>query len=143
MARQDVGQILFFFVISHFLFPPYSRTRGWGGHQPKKRKEKKEVLHETRKPKICSPKLHLLQTLQLCLKESHRARTVFRKVGGFVYLMSVVVGLEGSLGDEPLHTWTFVNQKHILGLLITVFNTLTTAMRYEPANAKFFHQEVR
>ena len=59
-----------------------------------------------------------------------------------MYVMSVIVGLENSLGDEPSALWTPSNQKLILSLLICVFHTLTTAMRYEPANAKFFHQEV-
>ncbi|RXG52401.1 WD repeat and FYVE domain-containing protein 3 [Armadillidium vulgare] len=98
------------------------------------------LLH-TAQPTDLQLKTDILKTLLLCLKESHRTRTVFRKVGGFVYLMSVIVGLEGSMGDEPLPLWVPVNQKLILGLLITVFNALTIAMRYEPANAKFFHQE--
>ena len=36
-----------------------------------------------------------------------------------------------------------VNRKDILTMLRTVFSTLTVAMRYEPANAKFFATEVR
>lgn len=31
----------------------------------------------------------------------------------------------------------------ILGMLKTVFSTLTVAMRYEPANAKFFETQVK
>ena len=39
------------------------------------------------------------------LKESHRTRTVFRKVGGFVYVMSVLVSMEGCLADPPKAPW--------------------------------------
>lgn len=56
-------------------------------------------------------------------------------------MMSALVGLEGSLGDVELPAWTAIPSRLILTLLLNVFNTLTTAMRYEPANAKFFHQE--
>ncbi|XP_076043582.1 WD repeat and FYVE domain containing 3 bchs isoform X2 [Oratosquilla oratoria] len=87
-------------------------------------------------------KTDVLKSLLSCLKESHRTRTVFRKVGGFVYVMSALVSLEGSLGDVPSPTWTAVPPRQVLTLLLAVFNTLTTAMRYEPANAKFFHQEI-
>ena len=87
-------------------------------------------------------KIDILKSLLVCLKESHRTRTVFRKVGGFVYVMSVLVSLEGTLSDLPPQQWTQQPQRLLLTLLMTVFNTLTTAMRYEPANAKFFHQEI-
>ncbi|XP_063602948.1 WD repeat and FYVE domain-containing protein 3-like [Penaeus indicus] len=87
-------------------------------------------------------KTDILKSLLVCLKESHRTRTVFRKVGGFVYVMSALVSLEGSLGDITPPAWNGVPSRQILTLLLNVFNTLTTAMRYEPANAKFFHQEI-
>ncbi|XP_068245244.1 WD repeat and FYVE domain-containing protein 3 isoform X2 [Palaemon carinicauda] len=87
-------------------------------------------------------KIDILKSLLVCLKESHRTRTVFRKVGGFVYVMSALVSLEGSLGDVMPPAWTSVPPRQILTLLLNVFHTLTTAMRFEPANAKFFHQEI-
>lgn len=37
--------------------------------------------------------------------------------------------------------WT-VKRQDVLNMLRTVFSTLTVAMRYEPANAKFFATEV-
>ena len=82
------------------------------------------------------------KALLLCLKESHKARTIFRKVGGFIYVMRVIADLESTLSDDVDNKWKDVDSKSILMLLISVFHTLTTAMRYEPANAKFFHQEV-
>ncbi len=45
------------------------------------------------------------QSLLNVLKESHRTRTVFRKVGGFVYVMSVLVSMEGCLADPPRTPW--------------------------------------
>ena len=45
------------------------------------------------------------QSLLHVLRESHRTRTVFRRVGGFVYVMSVLVSMEGCLADPPKHPW--------------------------------------
>ncbi|UYV62149.1 WDFY3 [Cordylochernes scorpioides] len=87
-------------------------------------------------------KLHILKSLLFVLKESHRTRTVFRKVGGFVYIMSVLVAMEGCLADVPKPPWHAVEKKQILSILKTVFTTLTMAMRYEPANARFFASEI-
>jgi hypothetical protein len=67
---------------------------------------------------------------------------VFRKVGGFVYVLSVLVSMEGCLNEAPQSPWNEFSPSQIFTLLHTVFNTLTVAMRFEPANAKFFHQEV-
>lgn len=77
------------------------------------------------------------------LRESHRTRTVFRKVGGFVYVMSVLVSMEGCLAEPAKPPWNTVARQDIIGLLKMVFSTLTVAMRYEPANARFFSTEVR
>ncbi|XP_059163899.1 WD repeat and FYVE domain-containing protein 3-like isoform X2 [Physella acuta] len=88
-------------------------------------------------------KTHILKSLLNVLRESHRTRTVFRKVGGFVYVMSVLVSMEGCLSDPPKAPWDSVEKKEVLVMLKTVFSTLTVAMRYEPANAKFFATEVR
>ncbi|CAI9723395.1 repeat and FYVE domain-containing 3-like isoform X2 [Octopus vulgaris] len=88
-------------------------------------------------------KTHILKSLLNVLRESHRTRTVFRKVGGFVYVMSVLVSMEGCLSEPPKSPWHTVDREEILTMLKTVFSTLTVAMRYEPANAKFFSTEVR
>lgn len=68
---------------------------------------------------------------------------MFRKVGGFVYVMSVLVSMEGCLSDVPQPPWNTIPKEEIFALLHMVFSTITVAMRFEPANAKFFHQEVR
>ena len=58
---------------------------------------------------ICAINLYLtilmFQSLLNVLRESHRTRTVFRKVGGFVYVMSVLVSMEGCLANPPKSPW--------------------------------------
>ncbi|XP_073823647.1 LOW QUALITY PROTEIN: WD repeat and FYVE domain-containing protein 3-like [Musca autumnalis] len=92
-------------------------------------------------------KIQILNMLLGCLKDSHRTRTVFRKVGGFVYLTSVFVSLDGKLcDDDKLESEDpeaqLIPQDDLVLLLQMVCQTLATAMRFEPANAKFFHQEI-
>lgn len=71
-----------------------------------------------------------------CLRDSHRCRTIFRKAGGFVYLVSVLLSLDRSLSSlRP-------DCEAVLTLLRSVFYCLTVAMRYEPANARYFEVEI-
>lgn len=52
-----------------------------------------------------------------------------------MYVTSVLVALEGRLSEnEP--------DPAVLSLLHIVFHTISTAMRFEPANAKFFHHDI-
>ncbi|KAF7644990.1 hypothetical protein LDENG_00212340 [Lucifuga dentata] len=88
-------------------------------------------------------KTDILRALLAVLRESHRTRTVFRKVGGFVYVTSLLVAMERSLCQPPRHGWERVNQNQVFELLHTVFCTLTAAMRYEPANSHFFRTEIQ
>lgn len=92
------------------------------------------TLHSTSRDEL-DMKIDILEALKLCLKESHRTRTVFRKVNGFIYVTSVLVALEGRL-DKP------ETNPQVLHLLVLVFQTICTAMRFEPANAKFFYHEI-
>lgn len=92
------------------------------------------TLHSTPRNEL-DLKIDILEALKLCLKESHRTRTVFRKVNGFIYVTSVLVALEGRL-DKP------ESNPQVLQLLVLVFQTICTAMRFEPANAKFFYHEI-
>ncbi|KAL1791400.1 WD repeat and FYVE domain-containing protein 3 isoform X1 [Sigmodon hispidus] len=88
-------------------------------------------------------KTDILRALLSVLRESHRSRTVFRKVGGFVYITSLLVAMERSLSSPPKNGWEKVNQNHVFELLHTVFCTLTAALRYEPANSHFFRTEIQ
>lgn len=71
---------------------------------------------------------------------------MFRKVGGFVYVMSALVSMERSLArvqTSPVSIpWQDFPNADVLRMLHLIFNTLCVAMRYEPANAKFFQLEV-
>jgi hypothetical protein len=50
--------------------------------------------------------------------------------------------MEGCLSSPPKQPWNKVSKYDIYSILKTIFHTLTVAMRYEPANAKFFETEV-
>lgn len=66
-----------------------------------------------------------------------------QQVGGFVYVTSVFVSLDGRLGDVDGCPDDEGGQGlAVLPLLQIVCQTLATAMRFEPANAKFFQQEI-
>ncbi|CAG9119383.1 unnamed protein product [Plutella xylostella] len=63
------------------------------------------------------------------------AEMTWSEVSGFVYVTSVLSSLQGKLsGDAAM-------SRDMLQLLHVVFYTISTAMRFEPANAKFFHHE--
>lgn len=85
-------------------------------------------------------KMQILKALLSCLRDSHRTRTIFRKVGGFVYVTSVFVALDGKLSDGMYENSKQI--KDILHLLHLACQTLSTAMRFEPANAKFFQHDI-
>lgn len=94
-------------------------------------------------------KIQILKSIVGCLRDSHRTRVVFRKVGGFVYVTSVFVSLDGKLSDTSDIVMTGestderkIPLKDLLNLLNIVFQTLATAMRFEPANAKCFSHEI-
>lgn len=91
-------------------------------------------------PQNIELKMQILKALLSCLRDSHRTRTLFRKVGGFVYVTSVFVSLDGKLTDGTFEKSKEI--KDILHLLHLACQTLSTAMRFEPANAKFFQQEI-
>ncbi|KAG5280786.1 hypothetical protein AALO_G00064010 [Alosa alosa] len=76
-------------------------------------------------------------------RESHRLCAVFRKVGGFVYVTSLLVAMERSLCSPPQSGWERANQNQVFELLHAVFCTLTAAMRYEPANSHYFRTEIQ
>lgn len=76
------------------------------------------------------------------MRESHRTRTMFKKVDGFRYVMSMLVAMEGCLGQEVVPPWDTIDKQQILTFIQMIFCTLTVAMRYEPANVKFFKTEV-
>ncbi len=100
-----------------------------------------ELLHTSTSLRTTKPNLDMkadiLHVVIACLRESHRTRAVFRRVGGFIYIISVLVSLEGSLADRDVE-----KERKVFALLRGVFTCLTTGMRYEPANAKYFRVEM-
>eukprot|EP00095_Tigriopus_kingsejongensis_P009945 maker-scaffold981_size73921-snap-gene-0.19 protein:Tk09945 transcript:maker-scaffold981_size73921-snap-gene-0.19-mRNA-1 annotation:"low quality protein: wd repeat and fyve domain-containing protein 3" len=96
-----------------------------------------ELLHTSAKTDV-ELKSDILHTIISCLRESHRSRAVFRRVGGFVYVISILVSLESSLSDRS----RFPDERSVFILLRAMFTCLTVAMRYEPANAKYFQVEM-
>ena len=85
----------------------------------------------------------LVNAVVVCLRESHRCRATFRKCGGFNSLLSIILSLDQCLSFK--HSDQNCDSKDInddlssiLLLLRSVFNCLAVAMRFEPANAKFF-----
>lgn len=70
---------------------------------------------------------------------------MFRKTGGFSFLISVILSLEDALSTdrEPRHPWDKASKTDIFDLLKTILHTIVISMRYEPANAKFFEVEVK
>lgn len=87
---------------------------------------------------MLSLKQSVLKSLLVVLSENHRVRALFRKVGGFVSVISVIVHMEKCLSPND----TSINLKRAWNLLRCVFATLITAMRFEPANSKYFSQEI-
>jgi hypothetical protein len=51
--------------------------------------------------------------------------------------------MEDCLAIPPKEPWDKVSKYDIYMILKTIFHTITVAMRYEPANAKFFETDVR
>ena len=60
------------------------------------------LMHSTLQSEV-KLKTGVLDALLKVFDLDPRTRAVFREVGGFVYVMSVLIGMEGSLADpEPL-----------------------------------------
>ncbi|KJH49519.1 Beige/BEACH domain protein [Dictyocaulus viviparus] len=85
----------------------------------------------------------LLKTVLSVLRESHKVRVQFRKTGGYLSLISMLLGLEdvftkvdGAAGALP------VEAVELLDFIHLIFKVLTISMRFEPSNAKYFSVEV-
>lgn len=50
-------------------------------------------------------KSDVLSSLLHIFEMNPQTRSVFQEVGGFVYVVSVLVSLEGSLADPPVPLW--------------------------------------
>jgi hypothetical protein len=45
-------------------------------------------------------RIEVINAIIFCLRESHKSRTIFRRVGGFVYIVSVLMSMEGCLSPK-------------------------------------------
>lgn len=59
---------------------------------------------------------------------------MFRKSGGYICLMTLLLHLENALRNSA--------ENEILKHISLIFHVLTVSMRYEPSNAKYFLTEV-
>jgi len=96
-----------------------------------------------------SLKICILKSLMIILKDSHRCRILFRKAGGFIYIVSTLETLEGSLPSpcessesESYNRWKQINSRKIWRLIKNSFMTIIVAIRSEPANLRTFSDEV-
>ncbi|XP_058460935.1 WD repeat and FYVE domain-containing protein 3 isoform X2 [Malaya genurostris] len=96
-----------------------------------------ESMADAPLPKI-QLKIQILKSLVVCLRDSHRARTIFRKVNGFNVLIKTLKALENKWTDIADRS----ESKQQILMLHLICQVLTTAMRFEPANAKYFQQEL-
>ncbi|MCP9266082.1 WD repeat and FYVE domain-containing protein 3 [Dirofilaria immitis] len=92
-----------------------------------------------------SLKAVLLKSLLCALRESHKVRLMFRRSGGYLCLMSLLISLEGKLSSNGEETIPEVLLAEIISLLKfaeIIFKVLAISMRYEPSNSKYFSHEV-
>lgn len=99
------------------------------------------LMHSS-SPSEVKLKSDVFDTLLKVFDLDPRTRAGFREVGGFVYVMSVLINMEGSLADPISAVWKNVKREEVLNLLRTVFHVLTAAIQDDPAN-KNFMDEIR
>lgn len=99
------------------------------------------LMHSTSQSEV-KLKSDVLDALLKVFDLDPKTREGFREVGGFVYVMSVLINMEGSLADPISTGWQNVKREEILNLLRTVFHVLTAAIQDDPAN-KNFMDEIR
>ncbi|KAL1245697.1 WD repeat and FYVE domain-containing protein [Trichinella spiralis] len=87
-----------------------------------------------------SLKSDVLQFLSFVLRESHRVRMAFRRVGGYVYLLSLILNMGGTFKNLKKD---FNNLVWYFWSIANIFKVLTMSMRFEPSNAMFFQNEVK
>ena len=62
----------------------------------------------------------VLKSLLHTLREIHRTRTVFRKACGFVYVVYVLISMEGSLSKPAKLPWDNAKKSEIFAILKTI-----------------------
>ncbi|KRX23997.1 WD repeat and FYVE domain-containing protein 3 [Trichinella nelsoni] len=90
-----------------------------------------------------SLKSDVLQFLSFVLRESHRVRMAFRRVGGYVYLLSLILNMGGTFKNLKKDFQQSDSFFENFAYLRNIFKVLTMSMRFEPSNAMFFQNEVK
>lgn len=94
-----------------------------------------------------SLKIAILKSLIIVLKDNHRCRTLFRKAGGFIYIISTLNILEDalpSISNKEIESDSLQNHntRKIWRLIKNSLATIVVAMRSEPANCRVFAEDV-
>jgi hypothetical protein len=76
------------------------------------------------------------------LLESHKVRIMFRRSGGYICLMTLLLHLENWLNPTTLCN-QLTESRTTLQYLALIFQIFTVSMRFEPSNAKYFQSEVK
>lgn len=94
------------------------------------------------------------QLFTTVLLESHKVRIMFRKSGGYICLMTLLLHLEGALSSnkaqetlknlntEASNSQHQPSRQETLTHIAMIFHVFVVSMRYEPSNAKYFLTEV-
>ncbi|KAJ8014052.1 hypothetical protein DPEC_G00036250 [Dallia pectoralis] len=95
---------------------------------------------------LCSATQHELGLKRDLLKsivkvlENPNSWGAFRGAGGFTGLLSLVVDMEGALGD-PGGEWKSVGQQAVLDLLLLALHTLALAVHVDPVSSHHFQAD--
>lgn len=84
--------------------------------------------------------MKILKLFGSLLVESHKVRIMFRRSGGYICLMTLLLQMENALNVDD-RTIT-MEKKYVLEHVHLIFRILTLSMRYEPSNARYFLLEV-
>jgi len=99
-------------------------------------------MHTTNKTAV-RLKTDILNSMLRIFSMNAQTRTIFQEESGFVYVIAVLVSLEGSLADPAIGCWGNVSRTAVLELIWTIFQVLTASMKDEPRNRVIFIDEVR
>ncbi|KAL3072845.1 hypothetical protein niasHS_017819 [Heterodera schachtii] len=126
----------------------------------------KQLLYLAKNEQLFSSLLQLLfsepENIELCavilklfscvLLESHKVRVMFRRSGGFICLMTLLLHIDHSLAptaevslpsDGQQIPSSSQREATTLQYVALIFHVLTVSMRYEPSNSRYFLKEVR
>ena len=91
----------------------------------------------------------ILKLFVSALLESHKVRIMFRRSGGYICLMTLLLHLENALPFIPKEqpqefaSTIGVEAQQIIAHISLIFRVFTVSMRYEPSNAKYVQGEVK